>query len=167
MDFLDAVENLSRSVAIPIQTQHPFAKQSKEPTFNPELSDRFVSTLREPRHERFKWLLIQPFVEFPQCIAEPLRLARRVFQVLLVFKQEIRNAAVFDHDAAAFVVVVAEEPNTRRDCGSARWINFSSRVKRGRQIVRVRTPLRSHHLAEIRERLMLFLTTQQEFCGTN
>src|SRR6185503_16008096 len=75
MDFLDCIQHLARTVAIPIQQQNPIAKQTEEPTFNPELADWFVTSLGEPRHQVFKRLLIETLVKLSDRIPKALRLA--------------------------------------------------------------------------------------------
>src|SRR4026207_1721952 len=167
MDFLDCIQDLARAVAIPIQPQNPIAKQTEEPTLNTELADWFVTSLGEPRHQVFKRLLIETLVKLSDRIPKALRLARRILKTLFVFEQQIGNDAVLTHELATFVAIVAEETNAGGNRRTTRRINFSSGVECRAQIVCIRAPLSAHHLAQIRQGLVLLLTTQQQFGRTN
>ena len=50
MNFLNAIQYFASSVSVPVQPQHPIAKEPEEPTLNAKLPDRFVTTLRKPGH---------------------------------------------------------------------------------------------------------------------
>jgi len=112
-------------------------------------SHRLVAPLGKPRHQRFERFLVESFVKYLQRLVKLLRQAARVLQVFLVLKQQVRHATVFDHEAAAFEVVITEEAYAGGDRGSARRINFAAGVKSGTEVVGICAPLAAEQVAEV------------------